>query len=318
MRLKELVEAYEWITIYRHVSPDSDAFGSQLGLKLWIEEHYPDKHVYALGNDQPSDDYFPAMDCVDDDIIRRSLAIIVDTANAARVDDLRYQLADYTLKIDHHVLVDSFADEEIVDEKAGATCQLLAGMFEAMNSSLSKTCAQYLYGGVIADTLKFSIQTTSADTLRVAAYLLSFGVDIPKVNEKNFSTTLKQYRFENYIRANCELRQDALAYMIVTRDVYEGFALSFAQAKEKVFVMGGVAEFKIWALFTEKEKNAQGESIFNGSLRSKMIPINDIANRFDGGGHRLACGVKNLTREDITRLLEELMKRINEAEAEIL
>ena len=34
--LFELVEQYDIITIYRHVSPDADALGAQFGLKQWI------------------------------------------------------------------------------------------------------------------------------------------------------------------------------------------------------------------------------------------------------------------------------------------
>ena len=49
---------------------------------------------------------------------RKSLAIVLDTANAKRVDDSRFQSATHILKVDHHILVDSFADTEIVDDLA--------------------------------------------------------------------------------------------------------------------------------------------------------------------------------------------------------
>lgn len=308
-RLQECIENYDIITIFRHVSPDSDALGSQFGMKLWIEEHYPAKKVYALGFDQPIHNEFPRMDQVQDDVISASLAIVVDTANGARVDDQRYQDAAFSLKIDHHILVDSFCDEEIVHEQAGATCEILASMFQVIESKLSSQCAQYLYGGIIADTLKFSIRSTTQQTLFAAAYLLSFGVDIPKVNEMNFSSTLQQFKYENFIRSNCQVMQGCLAYMIIDQDAYESYDLTFAQAKEKVFVMNGVMDFEIWALFTEKQKDEQGRAIYTGSLRSRNKAIDDIAQQYHGGGHHLACGVKQLLREDIERLLRALLER---------
>ena len=76
--------------------------------------------------------------------------------------------------------------------------------------------------------------------------------------------------------------------------------------------MGGVDEFEAWALFTEKEKDAQGNRIYNGSLRSKNKTINDIANKYHGGGHRFACGVKGLTQETIQTLLQDLSQRTSE------
>ena len=150
--LFELVEQYDIITIYRHVSPDADALGAQFGLKQWIQETYPQKQVYALGRDAGSkQSLFPQMDVVPDETVAASLAIILDTANGARVDDDRWSKAVRTLKIDHHIVVESFADVEVVEDLFGATCEMLAYMFEQKQLRLSATCAQYLYGGIIAD-----------------------------------------------------------------------------------------------------------------------------------------------------------------------
>ena len=284
--LFELVEQYDIITIYRHVSPDADALGAQFGLKQWIQETYPQKQVYALGRDAGSkQSLFPQMDVVPDETVAASLAIILDTANGARVDDDRWSKAARTLKIDHHIVVESFADVEVVED---------------------------LYGGIIADTLRFSIATIKPRTLRTAAYLLEMGVDVKKANEDHFSTSYRLYRFENYIRSNVSLLEGHVAYMIINREDYERFQLTFNEAKEKVFVLGGVDEFEAWALFTEKERDENGRRIYNGSLRSKNRTINDIANRYQGGGHRFACGVKGLYEETIQELLQELCERVNE------
>lgn len=311
--LFDLVEQYEIITIYRHVSPDSDALGSQFGLKQWITDTYPNKKVYALGSDNGSkESNFPPIDKASDEDIKSSLAIILDTANSARIDDERWSLAKCKLKIDHHIIVEEFADVEVVDDLFGATCEILAYMFETHNIKLSSTCAQYLYGGLIADTLRFSISTITPRTLRTAAYLLEAGVDIAKANESNFSTSLKLYRYENYIRSTCTILEGHVAYSIIRKEDYEQFGLTFNEAKEKVFVMGGVHEFEAWALFVEKEKDEQGNCLFNGSLRSKKKTINDIANKYHGGGHRFACGVKGLNEDDIERLLQDLVNRVCE------
>lgn len=311
--LFELVEQYDIITIYRHVSPDADALGSQFGLKQWIQEAYPEKQVYALGNDAGSkQSMYPGMDVVSDELVAASLAIILDTANAARVDDARWSTAAFTLKLDHHIIVEKFADVEVVEDLFGATCEMLAYMFEQKQLTLSALCAQYLYGGIIADTLRFSIATIKPRTLRTAAYLLEMGVDVKKANEDNFSTSYRLYRFENYIRNNAQLMEGHVAYIIINREDYERFDLTFNEAKEKVFVMGGVDEFEAWALFTEKERDANGRRIYNGSLRSKNRTINDIANKYQGGGHRFACGVKGLYEETIQELLMDLCERIKE------
>ncbi|MEF9967494.1 MAG: bifunctional oligoribonuclease/PAP phosphatase NrnA [Longicatena sp.] len=311
--LFELIQKYDVITIFRHVSPDSDALGSQFGLKQYIQDNYPNKKVYALGNNNGSKrNYFPSVDSISDEELSSSLAIILDTANVARIDDQRYILAAHKLKIDHHIIVETFQGDEIVADLFGATCEILGYMFASEHKKITSTCAQYLYSGLIADTLRYSIATTTSTTLKVGAYLLDAGVDVARANEENFSTSLKLYRYENFIRSNVTIVEDKLAYMIVNKEDYEAIGLNFSEAKEKVFVMGGVDEFLSWCLFVEKEKDEQGQRIYNGSLRSKNKTINDIANMYHGGGHRYACGVKGLREEDIQALLSKLLARIKE------
>ncbi|RKX65134.1 MAG: hypothetical protein DRP42_05295 [Tenericutes bacterium] len=41
-------------------------------------------------------------------------------------------------------------------------------------------------------------------------------------------------------------------------------------------------------------------------MRSKGVPINEIAERYDGGGHKLACGVKLKNKAEIKSLIKEL------------
>ncbi|MEG0528080.1 MAG: bifunctional oligoribonuclease/PAP phosphatase NrnA [Longicatena sp.] len=311
--LFECIEAHDVITIYRHVAPDSDALGSQFGLKQWIMDTYPEKKVYALGYEECSkSSNFPASDEVDDKEIENSLAIILDTANTGRIDDGRWSKAKSSIRVDHHIIVEKFADHEIIEDIFGATCEILGFMLKEEHKQVSAQCAQYLYGGLIADTLRFSIATITSETLKVAAFLLEAGANVAKANEENFSTPMVQFRYENYIRSNFKWFDDCIAYIIVHKEDYEKFGLSFNEAKEKVFVLGGVDEFQAWALFVEKERNEQGECVYNGSLRSKNKTINDIANRYHGGGHRFACGVKGLLEADIKQLLIDLSECVKE------
>lgn len=306
------IEHYDVITIFRHTAADSDALGSQFGLKQWIQETYPQKSVYALGESIGSHgDYFPAIDHIDEQTIQSSLAIILDTANSSRIDDERWKLAEYKIKVDHHIFVEQYADLELIEDYKGATCEILADLLEKRGCKLSKTCAEYFYSGMIADTLQFSINATTPEMLRTAAYLVEQGVDVAKINELNFSKSLKEYRYENYIRQNYQLLDGCLAFIKISREEYERFGLTLNEAKEKVYALGGVHEFKAWALFVEYAKTPSGEFVYNGSLRSRNVVINDIAMQFHGGGHRYACGVKNLKDADIEHLLKLLLERVN-------
>ena len=47
----ELIKKYDVIVIHRHTNPDGDALGSQIGLKALIQENFPDKTVYIVGDE---------------------------------------------------------------------------------------------------------------------------------------------------------------------------------------------------------------------------------------------------------------------------
>ena len=44
---------------------------------------------------------------------------------------------------------------------------------------------------------------------------------------------------------------------------------------------------------------------------SKTVIINTIANKYHGGGHKNASGVKDLTENDLQNLLQDLYKASN-------
>ena len=42
------IERAKTIIIHRHVRPDPDAYGSQLGLKYYLQAKFPDKRILLL------------------------------------------------------------------------------------------------------------------------------------------------------------------------------------------------------------------------------------------------------------------------------
>ena len=306
---KEIEQASQ-ITIFRHVHPAWDAIGAQLGLKTWIKEHYPDKAVYALGDPGTFVQYEAYFDQVDDEAIASSLAIVVDCGNAERVDDARFQQAKQIIKIDHHPQVEHYGTLELVNEKAGATCEIIANLFRCADIALSQTCASFLYQGLLMDTARFSIATTTKDSFLAAAYLCEAGIDLPKISEACIALKLTTYAYVSYLRSCMRVYKDKIAYAIMEQEDYEKMGLSFAQAKEFVYVFAHIEELSVWTLFT-KEPNSDH---YKGSLRSRSMQINDIASCYHGGGHALACGVSQLTKDSIMELLETLYIRLmNEA-----
>lgn len=299
------IKEYDLITIFRHVNPDSDAFGAQLGLKYWIELNFPDKTVFALGDDNPTDEFFDMMDIVTNDIVKNSLAIVVDTATSERTDG-NFQIAPYIIKIDHHIDTDSFGNLNIVKTNSAATCQLLAEIFlKFPEYKIDKKISETLYRGLLTDTLGFKTSNTTSKTLLIASKLSEYNLDIPKLNRDMFDKHLSEFIFNTKLRTKLKLSQNQkFGYAIVNENEVSKSNLTAHQIRSNVSQFNTIKELEIWAVFTEKKENNIIE--YDGSLRSKTISINEIAQRFNGGGHKNACGVKDLTKKQLDELIQEL------------
>ncbi|NBK98513.1 MAG: bifunctional oligoribonuclease/PAP phosphatase NrnA [Erysipelotrichia bacterium] len=303
MNILEIVQPFDVVTIFRHQIADQDALGAQFGMKLFLETAFPDKKIYALGDSVGScAKLFPDVDHVDDDTIKNSVAIVLDTADAARVDDERFTTAKKIVKIDHHIVVEDYAQVAYVDVKAAATCELLAFMFQGCNVAINKQCAKYLYYGLIADSINFTTNNTTANTLLAAAYLVSCGVNVNEVKQETSGMSLAEYNYVSDIR-NKVILKGKVAYAIMEAKDYEKYGMNYNQAKEKVFAMANVNEFEIYCLFTED--TSYEKPLYNGSLRSKQVAINEVAAKYDGGGHKNACGVKKLSLTDIDAIVDD-------------
>jgi bifunctional oligoribonuclease and PAP phosphatase NrnA len=307
------IEKAPVICVFRHLIPDADALGSQWGLVSWLRLIYPNKKIYALGRHVGvKPEMFPTPDKVDDEMIRESLAIVLDTANAKRVDDQRYQSAKMIIQIDHHPLHENYGHKTYIFEHRAATCEIIAEFLEAIVvKPLPKKTAEYLYMGILTDTLKFSTNNTSAHTLRIAAYLAQSDLNFSKLNEEMFSVSTQEYRFSNYLRTTAVIEPCGVAYSFVTLETMEEFGVSANDAKERITDFGGVRDFEAWALFIEHNEN--GRRFFNGSLRSKQIAVNDIAQLYRGGGHRNAAAVKECSKEEALDIISKCCLRIKEA-----
>ena len=89
--IRKLIEAHEVIVLHRHLNPDGDALGSQIGLKHLILDNYPGKTVYAVGDAAGRYAFMEdsVMDEVPDAVYEGALAVVLDTSAKALISDGR-------------------------------------------------------------------------------------------------------------------------------------------------------------------------------------------------------------------------------------
>lgn len=306
-KIIKLISDFDNIVIHRHKNPDMDAYGSQLGLKRIIELNFPKKKVYVVG-DINNLAFLGKMDVIDDSIYDNALAIVVDVAVSALVSDDRYKLAKHVLVIDHHLNSSDIADTEYINSDFIACAQIIADIAFTNELKLDKDAATALFGGLATDSGRFLYPNTTAKSFEIAAYLANAGADIQYIYDNLYTETLNFKKLKGYFINNFKTTKNNVAYMQNDTSVKDEFEVStFVVSRAMVNQMSGIEGIEIWANFTMDE-----DGLVQSELRSKKIPIVDIAKKYGGGGHLLACGCTlssfeeaNLVLADLNQLLEK-------------
>lgn len=305
--LLEKIKEYKNIVIFRHTRPDLDALGSQIGLKHIIKTNFENKNVYVVG-DMNNFNFLGNMDEIDDDFIKDSLAIIVDVADQRLVSDDRYKIAKERIVIDHHKNDCSVeVSHKIIDTTAAAATQIVTKFALSNNLIISCEAATALYSGMITDSGRF-LYSLTPELFNMASLLIENGADYKFVYKNLYSESLYRRQMKAYFTLKVKVNKYGFGYLINKKDVYKKFDVdTFTISRGMVGVMSDTNEIKIWANFTY-DRNS--ENILC-EFRSKEIPIVDIAKKYDGGGHLLACGCtidnENIIK-DIIRDFNNLLK----------
>ena len=305
----DTIAAYETIIIHRHVRPDPDAYGSQLGLKELILANYPEKKVFAVGDHDASLTFMAQPDQVADAVYEHALVIVTDTANTERVDDQRYTKGKMMIKIDHHPNDDAYGDLLWVDTTASSCSEMIYELYEegkeVANWQLSDTAARLLFAGIVGDTGRFQFPSTTAKTFKVAADLITYDFDRNQIFDGMYEMEQKLLNLQGYIYQNFKMDEYGAAHVKLTKELLAEHDIVPSEASLLVGCLGSVKGICSWVVFIEEEDQIRVR------LRSKGPIINTLAKEFNGGGHPLASGATAYSwkeADDVIIRLQEICK----------
>lgn len=306
------IKEYDTIIIHRHKNPDLDAYGSQLGLLYTLKENFKKKNIYAVGETNHFS-WMGDMDTIEDSTYNDALVIIVDVAVKALISDDRYELAKEVIIIDHHQNPTDINASTLIDSNYGAAAELVAEFIYASNLKLNSDAATMLFGGIVADTGRFQYTVNNPNPLLLASKLLQDGGNAKFIYDNLYQETLENKQAKSYFANKFELTKQNVAYLKNDLDVYEKFNLKpFGISRGMVGVMAGIKEVPIWANFTIDPETKKIMCEF----RSKDIVIVDIAKKYGGGGHNLACGATVDSFEVCDKILEDFDRLVQESKGE--
>ena len=307
----QLIKKYNTIIIHRHTNPDGDAMGSQIGLKHIIKDSFPEKKVYVVGDATQRYSFIEdsVMDNIDDEVYHDALAIILDTSAKALISDDRYELAAATARIDHHLFCEEIAQIEVTDSSYESCCGLVTAMAMEGNLTVSPLAAKALYTGMITDSGRFRYDSTSAQTFRVAAFLMDRDFSTADIYRNLYADDFSFIQLRAKFVLRIQLTDQPVAFIYTTKEEVASYGVDQATlSRGMVNVMGEIRGVDIWVNFTETEDGVLCE------IRSNKYNINPIARKYGGGGHAKASGATVKDREAAMNMLQDLMC-LTEAEA---
>lgn len=295
------IEEYDTIVIARHIGVDPDALASQLALRDAIKLTFPNKKVSAIGTGSAKFYNVGRLDKLEK--VENALLIVLDTPDQKRVDSVDFSSFSYMIKIDHHPFVEKFCDLEYIEDTASSTAEIIMNFIMSVDLKCDENIASTLYLGLASDSNRFLFDSCTSKTFGlVSIFLEKYNFELSEVYKKLYLRPMNEVRLEGYIALNMNVTENGLGYIQITNEVLNQLEVDSASAGNMINNFNFIKEVLVWATITEDVKNDQ----IRVSIRSRGPEINEVAERFNGGGHKFASGAKLKSFDDAMQLMKEL------------
>ena len=300
-RIYKEIKKYNTIVIARHIGVDPDAMASQIALRDSIKLTFPEKKVLAVGTGSAKFRYIGNLDKLEE--VQDALLIVVDTPDKKRVDIASFEGFSQMIKIDHHPFIEQFCDIELIEDDKSSAAEVIMELIKNTNILCNEVVAKTLFIGLVSDSNRFLFNSCSPNTFRlVADYLEEYPFDMYKVYQQLYARPMREVRLEGYMSENMEITEHGVGYIKVTDEIINKFKVDSASAGNVVNNFNFIEEVYVWVTITEDIKN----ELIRISIRSRGPEINTVAEKYNGGGHKFASGVKVSSFEEAMLLINDL------------
>lgn len=291
MNLLEECRGAKRIGISGHVRPDGDCVGSCLALYLYLSKYLPRAQVRVF-LEQPADIFneIKGFEDIDSSFAEQEpfdvyFALDCSADRMGGAEDY-FAGAAKKINIDHHISNKGSGALNVVRPEVGSVCEVLYDLMDV--EKLDKDIAMALYIGIIHDTGVFQYSNTRPETLQIAAHLITFGFDFPRLIEETF------YQ-KNYIQTQIMGRalMESIRFMdgscIVSAVDKKTMEFYNATSKDLDGIVNQLRNIKgvHCAVFMYETDVLE----YKISMRSdEKVDVAKVASYFGGGGHMRAAG----------------------------
>lgn len=313
-KIIKIIKKYDKIVLARHISPDPDAIASQIALRDSIKLTFPNKEVYAVGAGVHKFKYLGALDKPDLGTLNNSLLIVLDVPNFYRVDGINGLEYDAILKIDHHPAEDIVGDVDWTDSTKSSTCEMIAELLLYSPLAMDTKIAEDLYVGMVFDSDRFLLPNTSAETLKTAYELVkTSNINFVNLYDNLYERSINEEKFRAYLINNIEITENRFGFIFVPSEDLKKFNVEPTSVSNQVNDFYFIKELMCWMFVVYDERN----DIYKANIRSRGPVINEVAAKYNGGGHKFASGCRTSDYKVIEALAKDLdatCKKYNDEE----
>ena len=215
---------------------------------------------------------------------------VLDTGNREQLGGSARVLAGAStvVHVDHHLDGEPLGDVSIIDPGASAVGEMLFEIFSHAGIEISQQAATALYVALATDTGSFKFANTRARTHQVAAELISLGANPAAISDRVFDrkkfSTLK---LTAAVLETLELRFDGqVASLVVTDKMIVESGAKPEETDGLVNLAKSVEGTRLALMFREDDRGRTKVSFRSDG----SVQVQELAARFDGGGHAMAAG----------------------------
>lgn len=296
------IKEYDSIIIMRHSRPDGDAVGSTMGLRQILRLSFPEKKIRLINSDYS--DYVAFLENEDKDvsdkIYKQSLGIVIDTGDVKRISNKKYGLCKELIKIDHHIDNSPYGDISWVEEERASACEMIATFYfdNEKELKIDSFAATAIYAGMITDTGRFKYGVTNSSPFIYAGKLLDLGIDVELLYANLYAQSFDEMKYKAFVLRNMKITENGVAYVYISRATQKKYGLNHEEASNCVSYMENIKGSLIWLGFIDNE-----DKTTRVRLRSRFVTVNEIAEKYSGGGHARASGATVHNKEEMNSLI---------------
>ncbi|CAM11354.1 Exopolyphosphatase-related protein [Candidatus Phytoplasma australiense] len=303
--IQEKIKFFDTIIIHGHKRPDGDSYGAQFGLKNMLQTTFPEKKVYAVGEENLNLSFLGTMDKITDDVYKNALVFVVDSGDTKNISDQRFQLGKFIIRIDHHILISNYGNYEWVDDSFGSCSEMIYLLKEKLNLKLTYLGALAIYVGILTDSGNFRFNRVSSQTFRIASELLNYGIDVTWVEKKVKKEKLNVVKYKGYVCQNIVVAKN-FVYVYVSQKTMQKFNLTLEESFSAINLLLYIENYYFYILFLEM--NNQKIKV---RLCSNGPHIYHVVKKYGFKGHLSACSLLLSSFQEIEPFIKSLEKDLS-------